>query len=124
MVIVLAGFGIIDVSAANAPGSVEGRLLEDEKNTIDIVDREIERTNAEPIAIEELFGPMGETSFESEEDLKTMLLGKMPQDTGGRANYSDRGGSLPTETEEAEEASEQTSADLEGEATDPDAPDQ
>lgn len=39
MVIALAGFGIVDVSAANAPGSVEGRLLENEKNTIDIVDR-------------------------------------------------------------------------------------
>jgi hypothetical protein len=81
-------------------------------------DREIQRTNADPIAIEELFGPMGETKFESEDDLRTMLLGQMPEDSAGRSNYSDRGGSLPTETEAAEDATEQTSADLEeGEAT-------
>lgn len=84
-------------------------------------DREIERTNAEPITIEELFGPMGETSFESEDDLQTMLLGQMPRDSEGRTGYSDRGGSLPTETDAAEEAEDATSADeQEGEATDRD----
>jgi hypothetical protein len=84
-------------------------------------DHEIERTNAEPIAIEAVFGGLGETSFESEDELKTMLLGQMPRDSGGRQNYSDRGGSLPTETEAAEAAAEQTSADLEeGSATDRD----
>ena len=77
-------------------------------------DHELERTNAEPISIAELLEPMGETEFQSDEDLKTMLLGQMPADTEGRTNYSDRGGSLPTETEAAEEAADETAADEEG----------
>jgi len=88
-------------------------------------DRKVDRTNAEPISLRELFEPMSETEFTSEKDLQEMLLGQMPRDSEGRTNYSDRGGSLPTETEEAEEASEQTSSDLEeGTATDPDTPEQ
>lgn len=84
-------------------------------------DEEVDRTNAEPISLRELFEPMGETEFTSEKDLQEMLLGQMPRDSEGRTNYSDRGGSLPEETEAAEEASEQTAGDLEeGSATDPD----
>ena len=85
-------------------------------------DHEVDRTNADPISLEELFSAMGDTEFHSDDDLRTMMLGQMPQDSEGRTNYSDRGGSHPVETEEAEEAGEQTSADLEseGEATDHD----
>lgn len=84
-------------------------------------DREIDRTNADPITIRELFDYMGDDTFESEQQLRQMLLGQMPRDSEGRTNYSDRGGSHPVETEAAEEAAEVTSADLEeGEATDPD----
>lgn len=83
-------------------------------------DRELERTNADPISIEELFDYMGDNTFESEEGLRTMILGQMPRDTEGRTNYSDRGGSSPVQTEEAREAEEQTAADVEeGKATDP-----
>jgi len=85
-------------------------------------DREIERTNAEPITIRELFERMGEDTFESEQQLRQMILAQMPTGSEGRSNYSDRGGSLPAETEAAEEATETTSADEqeEGESTDPD----
>lgn len=85
-------------------------------------DRELGRTNADPITIEELFEYMGETSFESKRQVHQMIIGQMPRDSEGRTNYSDRGGSHPVETEAAEEAEEQTTADLEeGESTDPDA---
>lgn len=77
-------------------------------------DHELDRTNADPISLRELFEPMGNTEFHSADDLETMIVGQMPQNSEGRTNYSDRGGSHPVETEEAEEAGEQTAADLEG----------
>ncbi|MFC7196847.1 hypothetical protein ACFQL4_23000 [Halosimplex aquaticum] len=64
---------------------------------------------------------MGDTTFESEEELRQQIVGQMPSDTEGRTNYSDRGGSHPVQSEAAEEAEEQTAADLEdGPATDTD----
>jgi len=88
-------------------------------------DEEVDRTNAEPISLRELFEAMGDTEFTSEQDFQEMLLAQMPRDSEGRTGYSDRGGSLPTETEEAEEAGESTSADFqEGESTDRDKDDQ
>lgn len=88
-------------------------------------DRELDRTNADPISLRELFEPMGETEFHSKDDLETMVLGQMPQDSEGRTNYSDRGGSHPVETDDAEAAGDQTAADLEdGDATDRDDTDQ
>lgn len=84
-------------------------------------DRELERTNAGPISIRELFDYMGDNTFESEDQLRQMILGQMPQESGGRANYSDRGGSNPTLTDAAEEAEDSTAADFQGgEATDRD----
>ncbi|WP_262177937.1 DUF5789 family protein [Haloarcula laminariae] len=81
-------------------------------------DRELERTNTDPISVAALFEPMGETTFDSPDAVRQMLLSQMPRDSEGRANYSDRGGSHPVETEAAEEAAEQTATDLEeGEAT-------
>lgn len=83
-------------------------------------DRELGRTNADPITIEELFDYMGDNTFESEDDLRTMILGQMPKDSEGRQNYSDRGGSNPVQSEAAEEAEEENAADIEeGTATDP-----
>ncbi|MDS0258888.1 hypothetical protein NDI56_05720 [Haloarcula sp. S1CR25-12] len=83
-------------------------------------DRELERTNAPPISVEELFGYIDDT-FESDEAVRQMLLSQMPRGSEGRANYSDRGGSHPVETEAAEDAAEQTAADLEqGPATNDD----
>ena len=84
-------------------------------------DRELGRTNADPISLEELFSYAGDASYESEEELRQMILGQMPKDSEGRGGYSDRGGSRPEQTEEAEEAEEQTSADIQdGVSTDTD----
>jgi hypothetical protein len=84
-------------------------------------DVELERTNADPISIEELFDYMGDDTFESEEQVRQMILGQMPRDSVGRAGYSDRGGSQPEATEAAEDAGEGTDADVEdGASTDPD----
>jgi hypothetical protein len=84
-------------------------------------DRELSRTNADPIEVGTVLEYMGDTTFESEEELRQQIVGQMPSDTEGRTNYSDRGGSNPTTTEAAEEAEDQTAADVEeGEATDPD----
>lgn len=84
-------------------------------------DHEIDRTNADPITIEELFDYMGDETFESEDGLRQQLLAQMPSGSTGRENYSDRGGSTPVQTEEAEEAAEENAADVEeGTATDPD----
>jgi len=76
-------------------------------------DREIHRTNAEPITVAELFSYIDDT-FESESAVRQMILSQMPRDSEGRTNYSDRGGATPVETEAAEAATEQTTADLEG----------
>ena len=81
-------------------------------------DREVERTNADPISVRELFGYIDDT-FDSRESVREMILSQMPRDSEGRTNYSDRGGATPVETEAAEAATEQTTADLEqGSATD------
>jgi len=69
-------------------------------------EHELQRTNAEPIALKALLGPLGETEFNSDDDLQTMILGQMPEDSEGREHYSDRGGSSPVATEDAEEANE------------------
>lgn len=83
-------------------------------------DRELGRTNADPISIEELFEYMGDDTFESEEQLRQMIMAQMPRDSEGRTNYSDRGGAGPAATEEAEDADEGTDADVEeGTSTDP-----
>jgi hypothetical protein len=76
-------------------------------------DREVERTNADPITVAELFDYIDDT-FDSEKAVRQMALSQMPRDSEGRTNYSDRGGATPVETEAAREASEQTTADLEG----------
>ncbi|WP_254274423.1 hypothetical protein [Haloarcula marina] len=80
-------------------------------------DRELERTNADPISVRELFGDMGKTTFESPDGVRQMLLSQMPSGSGGRTHYSDRGGTTPTETDAAEAAATQTSADAEGDDT-------
>ena len=82
-------------------------------------DRELGRTNADPISIEELFDYMGDDTFESEEQLRQMIMAQMPRDSEGRTDYSDRGGSHPEATDEAEDAGEGTDADVEeGTSTD------
>lgn len=82
-------------------------------------DEELGRTNADPISVEELFQYMGDETFDSADEVRQMILAQMPSDSEGRANYSDRGGSSPTQTEAAEEAAEQDPEDLEdGPATD------
>jgi len=84
-------------------------------------DVELDRTNADPISIEEIFDYMGDDTFESEAQIRQMILGQMPRDSVGRPDYSDRGGSQPEATEEAEDAGEGTDAEVEeGTATDPD----
>lgn len=76
-------------------------------------DVELDRTNAEPITLEELFDFMGDDTFESEDGVRQMVMAQMPRDSVGRSGYSDRGGSTPEETDEAEEAEQDTSADHE-----------
>lgn len=72
-------------------------------------DREVGRTNAEPISLESLLGPMGEETFESPEEVRQSILNMMPADSVGRQNYSDRGGAHPEVTEEARELDEEES---------------
>lgn len=77
-------------------------------------DVELGRTNAEPITLQELFEGMGENTFESAKGVHTMVMSMMPEESVGPSNYSDRGGSTPTETEAAEDARYQNSGDVEG----------
>lgn len=63
-------------------------------------DHAIKRTNAEPITIAELFDSIGEDTFESAEEVRQSILGVMPEDSVGREGYSDRGGSLPGDSED------------------------
>lgn len=72
-------------------------------------DRTIERTNADPISIGELFASTGEDTFESPQEIRQGLLTLMPADSVGRQDYSDRGGSHPEETEAAERIGEDES---------------
>lgn len=56
-------------------------------------DHSIERTNADPITVRELFEGTGEDTFESAEEVRQSLLNLMPAESVGRQRYSDRGGS-------------------------------
>jgi len=81
-------------------------------------DCELGRTNADPVTVAELFEQIDDT-FDSGETVRQMALAQMPRDSEGRTNYSDRGGATPVETDAAEAATEQTTADIErGPATD------
>lgn len=66
----------------------------------------IERTNADPITIRELFEGMGEQTFESREEVRQSVLNLMPRESVGRAGYSDRGGSTPEEGQPDEQSNE------------------
>ena len=65
-------------------------------------DREFGRTNADPITVEELFGPMGEDTFESADEVRQSALTMMPEESVGREEYSDRGASNDTGDEEGD----------------------
>lgn len=58
-------------------------------------DHTIERTNADPITVEDLFEGTGEQTFEGPEEVKQSVLNLMPRDSVGQARYSDRGGATP-----------------------------
>lgn len=75
----------------------------------DLGDRTIERTNADPITLRELFEPVEDQTFETPDDLRQFLLSLMPADSVGREDYSDRGGELPEESREARAADEEES---------------
>lgn len=64
-------------------------------------DQEIERTNADPITVRELFDQMGDDTFDEPDEVRQMVLSLMPRESVGRPGYSDRGGSHPEETSEA-----------------------
>lgn len=72
-------------------------------------DHEVKRTNAEPITIQELFNPIGDTTFESPSDVRQMILNLMPEESVGREGYSDRGGSQPEEGGETDQPDESES---------------
>src|SRR6056297_508425 len=59
--------------------------------------KSIERTNADPIQIRDLFDGTGADSFESKAEVRQSILNLMPRDSVGRQRYSDRGGSIPEE---------------------------
>lgn len=69
-------------------------------------DREIDRTNADPITVRALFEQMGDDTFESDDEVRQMVLTLMPRDSVGRQQYSDRGGSHPEETRAADRLDE------------------
>lgn len=54
-------------------------------------DHSIERTNAEPITVRELFEGTGDDTFESAEGVRKAILNLMPRESVGREQYSDRG---------------------------------
>lgn len=75
-------------------------------------DRELERTNADPISVRELFEYMGEDTFESSDGVRQMIMSQMPRESVGRRHYSDRGGNLPGEGDA--EGEHPTAADVQG----------
>lgn len=75
-------------------------------------DRELGRTNADPISLRELFEYMGEDTFESPEGARQMIMSQMPRESVGRRHYSDRGGNLPGEGDAEDE--HPTAADVQG----------
>lgn len=54
-------------------------------------DLEVERTNAEPIAVRELFEPTEDDVYGSTDGLRQNILTLMPEESVGRQRYSDRG---------------------------------
>lgn len=57
-------------------------------------DHEIERTNAGPITIRELFEPLVEDQFESATEVRETIMTLMPKESVGRQRYSDRGSTI------------------------------
>jgi hypothetical protein len=55
---------------------------------------EIERTNAGPITIRELFEPLEEDQFESAKEVRETIMSLMPKESVGRQRYSDRGSTI------------------------------
>jgi hypothetical protein len=95
-------FGSIDLEEFDYPIDTHG-LVER------YGDRSIERTNAEPITIRELFGGMEDEEIGSADELRQTMLNLMPEDSVGRKAYSDRGGSTPEDTTESGEEDEEVS---------------
>lgn len=60
-------------------------------------DQSVERTNAGPITIQELFDGTGDDTFRSATEVRQSVLNLMPRETVGRQRYSDRAGSIPEE---------------------------
>lgn len=58
-------------------------------------DHRIGRTNAESIAIEDLFDRTGKDQFDSPTEIRQSILNLMPRESVGRQRYSDRGGATP-----------------------------
>jgi hypothetical protein len=72
------------------------------------------------MSIREPLECIGEGTFESEEQLRQVVVSQMPRDCVGRTSYCDRGDSKPEAAEAAKRADDQTAATVEdGEATDP-----
>lgn len=72
-------------------------------------ERTIERTNADPISLRELLEPVADETFGTPDDVSQMLMSLMPTESVGRERYSDRGGSRPEESREAEAMDEEES---------------
>lgn len=66
-------------------------------------DHELELEN-ERSTLRETIGPLGETTYQSSEEVKRSVLNMVGEEAVGRANYSDRGGRTEQELERDEES--------------------
>lgn len=66
-------------------------------------DRELELENERP-TLRETIGPLGETTYQSSEEVKRSVLNMVGEEAVGRASYSDRGGTTEQELERDEES--------------------
>lgn len=71
--------------------------IEKEEFVSEYGDRTLDRTNADPISIEELFEGTGGDTFETEDGVRQAILNLMPSESVGRQRYSDRAGETPEE---------------------------
>lgn len=66
-------------------------------------DRELVLENKRP-TLRETIGPLGETTYQSADEVKRSVLNMVGQEAVGRKGYSDRGGTTEQEMERSEES--------------------
>jgi hypothetical protein len=66
-------------------------------------ERAIELEDGEQ-TLDQILGPLGETTYNSAEDVMQDVIGNVSQEAIGRENYTDRGGGPPGEEDHDEES--------------------